>query len=66
MNKENGCNVCFPEKRAAIKVNEISVCHECLHFFKNMAGLNRKPWTEEVEHQTAYIAAKKYNKSLKL
>ena len=50
------CGVCHSNhRRLAIKVNSVSICYDCVGFFKNQAKVENKPVMSVIEYQTAYI-----------
>ena len=53
------CQICVPENRSAITVNEVTMCHDCLSFFTNLARFNQRTPMAEIEHQTSWINARR-------
>jgi len=52
------CGVCHSNhRRLAIKVNNVSICYDCVDFFNNQAKVENKPVMSVIEHQTLYVAS---------
>ena len=51
--------MCVPEKRSAVTVNGVSICHECLSFIENLAKCNNRDRFDELEYQTKRLAENK-------
>jgi len=50
------CDVCqCSNRRLALKVNEVTVCYDCVDFFKNEASVTNTPVISVIEKQTDYV-----------
>ena len=50
------CGVCSYEKRPAVSMNNIDVCHDCLKFIKSRSKLNGNNPFNQLKADTLYIA----------
>lgn len=50
------CDVCKDgDRRVAVTINNVNICHNCLEFFQNLAKQNNRTIQDEVYHQVDYI-----------
>ena len=50
------CDVCqCSHRRLALKVNEVSVCYDCIDFFKNEAVITKTDVMTVINKQTDYV-----------
>lgn len=50
------CDVCKDgDRRVAVTINNVKICHDCLDFFQNLAKRNNRTIQDEVYHQVNYI-----------
>lgn len=50
------CGVCSYDKRPAVKMNNVCVCHDCLNFIKNRSKLEGNTPYIQLHIDTRYVA----------